>query len=229
MQNQGYTAVQGEGRGGGLNNEYNPIFFKTSKFILHNSGTFWLSDTPNSQSKYDGLTYYRICTWVVLQDRETSKFVQYFNTHLCATASTEGTSDTAAHELNRFKQVKALLGQVEYIAQNCPGAIRNVLIGGDFNMTETHGVLAYLTGSKAYKGETNTITGSRFRFAKNVADITKPNADGNYYTMHENGVPKYTFDHIFADIGGIQVDEYRVAHSAANSDHQPVVAVCTVK
>ncbi|MBP3685697.1 MAG: hypothetical protein J6J21_01560 [Clostridia bacterium] len=229
MENQGYTAVQGEGRGGGLYNEYNPIFFKTSKFILHNSGTFWLSDTPNTQSKYDGLTYYRICTWVVLQDRETSKFVQYFNTHLCATASTEGASDTAAHELNRFKQVKALLGQVEYIAQNCPGAIRNVLIGGDFNMTETHGVLAYLTGSKAYNGETNTITGSRFRFAKNVADITKPNADGNYYTMHEDGVPKYTFDHIFADIGGIQVDEYRVAHSAANSDHQPVVAVCTVK
>jgi endonuclease/exonuclease/phosphatase family metal-dependent hydrolase len=62
--------------------EKNMIFFKIAKFDLLESGTFWLSDTPDIVSRgWDGYCN-RICTWVRLKDKSTGKTFMYFNTHL---------------------------------------------------------------------------------------------------------------------------------------------------
>jgi len=78
-----YTGVgvarDGEGM---LLSEKNMIFFKTDKFDLLDSGTFWLSETPDVVSRGWGGACNRICTWVKLKDILTGKTFMYFNTHL---------------------------------------------------------------------------------------------------------------------------------------------------
>lgn len=60
-----------------------PIFWKKERFDCIDKGYFWLSDTPNVESKgWDELyDCYRICMWVVLKDKQTAKEFIYMNTH----------------------------------------------------------------------------------------------------------------------------------------------------
>lgn len=72
----------------GSNSEATPVAFLTSRFALLNSGTFWLSATPNvSGSKKwgngiedSGLP--RICTWTLLKDRTSGGVLCFASTHL---------------------------------------------------------------------------------------------------------------------------------------------------
>lgn len=66
---------------GALFSEKNLILYKKDKFTLLDSGTFWLSDTPDTVSKgWDG-DCYRICTYALLKDNKTEKVFKFFNTH----------------------------------------------------------------------------------------------------------------------------------------------------
>lgn len=59
------------------------IFYRRDRFDCLESGTFWLSETPEKPgSKYKGAGCPRTCTWALLKDRVTSKRFRYFNTHL---------------------------------------------------------------------------------------------------------------------------------------------------
>ena len=62
--------------------EATPIFYKKDKFELLDSGTFWLSETPEVISKGWDASYYRICTWVKLKVKATNKEFYVYNTHL---------------------------------------------------------------------------------------------------------------------------------------------------
>ena len=57
-----------------------PIFYNAKRFSLLESGTFWLSETPTKMSKSWGSAHYRICTFVVLKDKDGTTFSVY-NTH----------------------------------------------------------------------------------------------------------------------------------------------------
>ena len=62
--------------------EMSAILFKKDKFTLVDSGTFWLSETPDEVSQgWDGACR-RICTWVVLENKETGEQLAHVNTHL---------------------------------------------------------------------------------------------------------------------------------------------------
>lgn len=63
-------------------NEYSAIFFKTESFNLIDSGTFWLSDTPDEISKLDCCDYYRIMTYAVLERKSDGYRFLHVNTHL---------------------------------------------------------------------------------------------------------------------------------------------------
>jgi len=72
-----------QGRRPGLKgNESCPIYWRTDKFNLLNSRTFWLSPTPEVMSKGWDARYERIATYVILQDKQTAKQLIVFNTHL---------------------------------------------------------------------------------------------------------------------------------------------------
>ncbi len=73
----------GVGREDGKNDgEYSAVFYKKDKFSLIDSDNFWLSDTPDVPSRgWDGACT-RICTWALLENKETKQRYAHINTHL---------------------------------------------------------------------------------------------------------------------------------------------------
>lgn len=75
-------AYVGVGRDDGVNTgEYAAIFYLKDKYTATDSGTFWLSDTPDTPSMGWGADCYRICTWVVLENKETKETYVHMNSH----------------------------------------------------------------------------------------------------------------------------------------------------
>ena len=72
----------GGGRNNGKNSgEYSAIFYLKDKYNLVDSGTFWLSETPETPSKGWDASFNRICTWAVLENKETGEKYAHFNSH----------------------------------------------------------------------------------------------------------------------------------------------------
>ncbi len=61
--------------------EVNPIFYLKSRYKLLDSGTFWLSDTPDVPSFGPGAACRRVCTWAKLQNRLTGEIYVHVNSH----------------------------------------------------------------------------------------------------------------------------------------------------
>lgn len=81
----GYEFV-GVGRDtGNLNHdcgEVSAILYRTDKYTLVDSGTFWISETPDEISFGWDAACRRVCTWVILQNKETGEQYAHINTHL---------------------------------------------------------------------------------------------------------------------------------------------------
>jgi endonuclease/exonuclease/phosphatase family metal-dependent hydrolase len=58
------------------------IFYRANRFEEIESGHFWLSETPDVQSKDWGSAHYRVCVYACLKDLNTGKEFIVFNTHL---------------------------------------------------------------------------------------------------------------------------------------------------
>lgn len=77
----GYTAV-GVGREGGDRGELSPLLIADARLEIEDSGTFWLSPTPEViGSKGWDAALPRIATWAKLKDRATGQQLLAINTH----------------------------------------------------------------------------------------------------------------------------------------------------
>lgn len=73
----------GVGRDDGANKgEYSAVFYKKDKFASVDGGNFWLSETPDRPGKGWDAACVRICSWVLLEDKENGKKFIHLNTHL---------------------------------------------------------------------------------------------------------------------------------------------------
>ena len=101
-----------------IDKEATPILWRKDRFNCLERGYFWLSDTPDEESRGRDALYncFRICVYVLLQDKHTGKTFRFINTHF-------GFGDQ--------EQVKSS----ELILQRCGQTPQypNVLVG-DFNM-----------------------------------------------------------------------------------------------
>ncbi len=120
----------GVGRDGGSWGEHCPILYRSERFELIDTGTFWLSDTPDRPSTHWGNYHRRICTWAWLKDKQSGRALVVYNTHL------DHRSETA-----RRKGVRLIM---ETIAEQSPDV--PVVFCGDFNADEDSEVIAYLKG-----------------------------------------------------------------------------------
>lgn len=109
-------AFVGNGRDGGSNGEYSAIFYLKDKFTVLESGTKWLSDTPDKVSKFSESSLNRILTYAVLKRNSDGKVFVHINTHF------DHTNDTA-----RAKQAGVLVEIAEQF-KDYP-----ILMTGDFN------------------------------------------------------------------------------------------------
>lgn len=122
-----YTYV-GVGRDDGkTQGEYAPIFYDSTKFIAVQSGTFWLSSTPEKPSKGWDAALNRICTYALLQNKFNKERTWVFNTHF----------DHVGMEA-RLHSTELIMDQIATFLQMQDAP---VLLIGDFNLEpETRGI-----------------------------------------------------------------------------------------
>ena len=115
---EGYDYV-GVSRQNGKNlGEFSAIFYRSDKYRAVDSGTFWLSKTPEKAGSKDwGSQNIRICTWAVLENKTTGERYVHLNTHLDHISS-----------LARENQMKVLLTKVDEYIGKYP-----IVLTGDFN------------------------------------------------------------------------------------------------
>lgn len=73
--------IVGEGRDGKNKGEHNPILYNREKYELIDYNTFWLSETPDVMSYGWDAACRRVCTWALLENRETGGRYAHVNTH----------------------------------------------------------------------------------------------------------------------------------------------------
>lgn len=61
--------------------EFSSIFYLKNKYNLIDSGTFWLSETPETPSLGWDAGCNRVCTWAVLENKETKEQYVHINSH----------------------------------------------------------------------------------------------------------------------------------------------------
>lgn len=115
----GYAHVY-EMRGGTTApDEASGVFYSIDRFDLLDSGTFWLSETPDVSGSIGtawGMQYCRVCTWVKLKDKQSDQTFAYFNTHFSyenETCRTEGAKVIAA-EVKKIGVPAILSGDMNF-------------------------------------------------------------------------------------------------------------------
>ena len=78
--------------------QYVSILYLKDRFEVHDSGTFWLSDTPTQPSKSWGNHHLRNCTWARLVDKVTQQPFYVYNTQCCDCKNQQG----RAHAFRSF-------------------------------------------------------------------------------------------------------------------------------
>lgn len=184
--------------------EGNHIYWKKDRFTVKRKGYYFLSDTPERKSKYEGSNQYRTMTYVVLEENETGKQFLFINTHL----------DYRATEEVRVKQMDALTGLIQKVNKDdLP-----VIVLGDFNTTTTVSGSALLD----FMGD-NPNFGMTSKVAKVKGDTGPTLIEGNFTKRHP-----YIFDYIFVTTDTVYTRYYTVVNNIKNgkypSDHLPVLA-----
>lgn len=109
--------------------EHCPIFFRADRFAKIDSGSFWLSPTPEIPSAGWGEAFSRVCSWVDLEDLRTGKQLRVSNLHLQLHPHAQ--SQAAALLADRLAQVT--LPQLVAGDFNCPAhwpGVKKVLASG---------------------------------------------------------------------------------------------------
>ena len=130
--------------------EMNGIFWKSNRFTALETNTFWLTETPDTESRF---TYTddngevqeagcnRICSYAILKENEGGALLGFFNTHL--DNSSEEAINYGANLI--AKRIKAVQAQYHGI---------RIVLTGDFN--QTNDGVAYKTISAFLNDTTNS-------------------------------------------------------------------------
>jgi len=127
--------VIGVGRDDGrTRGEYAAILFRTDRFHVSDSGTFWFSDTPSVVASTSwGNTITRICTWARFVDRDGRGF-WHFNVHL-------------DHISQPSRERSTVLLAQRIAERRTPD--EPVIVTGDFNVGEDNPAIATLLAPRA--------------------------------------------------------------------------------
>ena len=188
--------------------EYAPIFYKKDRFVLEDSGNFWLAEDMNAVGKkgWDAACE-RVATWGIFKDKESGKKFFFLNTHL------DHIGKVARHE-----SASLVLDEAHKLAKGLP-----VIVTGDFNATPDDDPIKVLTD----KNDPRHITHSRERATLKY---------GPEWTFHDYGrIPnekRKWIDYIFVK-GDIKVLRNGVLTDTLNklypSDHCPVMATLIIQ
>ena len=205
------------------------IFYKKDRFALEDSGTFWLSQTPDRASMGWDAACKRTVTYVRLKDRLSGKRFYYFNTHM-----------DHVGVIARQESVKLMAERIREIVRDTSSVF---ILGGDMNSTIADPIFIPLLGdpSKERKALSDMSESKR-----PVMEMTEGRIGGlmkicrsnawqrdNLITYNGYGKDKVSqIDHLFSSCETenliFQTDkkDYGVPYI---SDHYPITLIFSLK
>jgi endonuclease/exonuclease/phosphatase family metal-dependent hydrolase len=192
--------------------EYSAILYDRDRFRVDDSGTFWLSDTPDVPGSITwGNACTRICSWARLIEKTSGKAFYAFNLHL-----------DHISQPSRERGIVLLTQRIRSREHSDP-----FVVTGDFNVGESNPVVTYLKSQSRLSG------GGRWKHANPVPmvdtfRVLRPDANGvgtfNGFRGRRTGEK---IDYVFAP-SFAKVYEARILYDNEEghypSDHFPVIA-----
>jgi endonuclease/exonuclease/phosphatase family metal-dependent hydrolase len=187
--------------------EYSAILYKSDRWRAEDSGTLWLSDTPDVPGSMTwGNEITRIATWARFVEIETGRAVWLFNTHF-----------DHVSQPSREKSAELLASRIAQRGSDDP-----VIVTGDFNAGEANPAILYL--KNATKRSPVTLVDT-FRVAH--PDEQPVGTGGGFEGLRDG--PK--IDYVFAEPDA-KVRKAGIIRDHRNgrypSDHFPVYAEITL-
>ena len=183
-------SMNGYGATGGARNA---IMYRVDRFDLVETGTFWLSETPDISSTMGHGVAKRTCTWALLKDKRTDTTILAVNTHL----------DHTSEDI-RLRQIQVIL---DYLAANVGDY--PLFFTGDFNASSR---------SSSYGLVSETLTDARETAGVNLSTVS-----GTFHNYHEGGfgsvidhvfyndkATPVTYEIVSKSYGGFVSDHYGV-------------------
>lgn len=198
-----YASI-GVGRSdGATKGEFSPILYKTTRFHVLRSGTFWLSEQPESPGvKGWDAACSRVATWGIFHEFQSDKSFLMMNTHL-----------DHVGQVAQSRGADLILERIADLRCGLP-----VVLTGDLNVPPDHPVVAkvtdvrnqnHLVDAKKVARERNGIDGTWHNYGK-IAEDRRDRID---YVFIDEGRTVLTYGVLPDRLDGVFL-----------SDHAPVVA-----
>ncbi|QDV76061.1 endonuclease/exonuclease/phosphatase family protein [Botrimarina mediterranea] len=198
-------AFVGVGRDDGAEaGEHSCLYYRADRFELVDSGTFWLSETPDKPSTYPGAACPRVATWAVLRDHNdgepAGRELLVVNTHW----------DHVSAEARSYSAT-LIRQRLEELAGDRPA-----IVMGDLNVTERKEPITTLLGD-----------GPR-RLVDSFREV-QPQRGKNERTYHDfkGGEEGWRIDYI-VHTEGLRATDAEIVRTSYDgrypSDHYPVTA-----
>lgn len=177
--------------------EYSAFFYNTKYFKPIQSGTFWLSETPETPSKSWDAALPRVCSWAEMEDINTKKHFFVFNTHF-----------DHIGVVAREKSIGVIIDKIKELNKDLP-----VIVMGDFNFEDD---------KIPYKNMINFLSDARL-----AAGVEPYGPEATFNGFHFNEQPEKRIDYIFVNSKIKVKSFATLSDSqdmAYPSDHFPVVS-----
>ncbi len=196
----------GQGRNGGEQGEYCAVFFKRNRFEWLDKGTFWLARNEQKKGTRDWMAVLpRICTWVLLREKETGEKLLVYNTHL-----------DHISPIARRKGLDLIARHIQRQGGRVP-----CILTGDFNATPGSGAIRVLEEMDIKYG---LFSGNSYNLFLNTQ------GQRTYHGFHGKTVGK-PVDYIFTS-KEVEIVEARIVQDKYDgrypSDHFPIVMKISV-
>lgn len=179
--------------------EYSALYFRKARFGLLESGTFWLSKTPDVPSKGWDAVLPRICTYAHLHDSLANRKIWVFNAHF-----------DHLGEKARLRSSELIINKIKEFNQDK----EPVVVMGDFNSEPNEPPARLLS---------RALIDTRA-----ISEEPSFGPEGTFNAFKFNKPVKRRIDYIFVNENGIRVKQHAVLSDSRNchypSDHLPVLA-----
>jgi endonuclease/exonuclease/phosphatase family metal-dependent hydrolase len=192
--------------------EYSSVLYRTDRFGVGESGTFWFSDTPEiAGSNTWGAACVRICSWARLIETKTGNAFYIFNLHL-----------DHVSQPSREKSAALLAKRIRDRRFKDP-----FVVTGDFNVGETNSVIKYLKGQSGLDLGTGHETVNPVRMVDTFRVLHPDAQDVGTFNGFKGNKQGEKIDYVFT-LPTVKVLEAQILYDNVDghypSDHFPVIA-----
>lgn len=206
-----YTVV-GVGRNADGGDEHSAILYLIEEFDCIESGTKWLSDTPDvAGSKFAESHYTRIMTYAHLARKSDGKQFLHVNTHLDYGTTNE-------EEQVKVEQMQVMFDQIQKFSADF------IIITGDFNATVGSPVYQLITG----KGYKDSCHGTAFEEPTYHGLMGTTGAPSHIDFIFHNSIYHSKYDTYYLSNMYYRICTERVDNENV-SDHYPIFAILALK